>query len=152
MWRSMELARRFYCVCAVLLAFASRFHGVRAALPRRSSTVETRWKRRENSMDAVGTPWKRHGLPRRLHYDLTARPRSPRRVDEVLTALPRRPHGVPTELLLERRVMAFVLSMSKRNADLWRSRISHGVRWSSHRVATASMEFSRRSPWRSAFL
>ena len=26
-------------------------------------------------MDAVGTPWKRHGLPRRLHYDLTARPR-----------------------------------------------------------------------------
>ena len=26
-------------------------------------------------MDAVGTPWKRHGLPRHLHYDLTARPR-----------------------------------------------------------------------------
>ena len=93
MWCSMELARRFHCVCAVLLAFAPRFHGVCAALPRRSSTVETRWKRRENSMDAVGTPWKRHGLPRRLHYDLRARPRSPRRVDEVLTALPRRPHG-----------------------------------------------------------
>ena len=78
-------------------------------------------------MDAVGTPWKRHGLPRRLHYDLAARTRSSRRVDEVLTALPRRPNGVPTALLLDRRVMAFVLSMSKRNADTWRSRISHGV-------------------------
>ena len=103
-------------------------------------------------MEAAGTPWKRNGLPRRLHYVLTARPLSSRCVDEVLTALPRRPHCVPTVLLLERRVMAFVLSMSKRNTDPWRSRISHGVRWSSHRVAMASMEFSRRSPWRSAFL
>ena len=111
-WRSMELARRFHCVCAALMAFAPRFQGVRSALSRRSSTALT----------VLALLYKRGG------------------------------NGVPTALLLERRVMAFVLSMSKRNADPWRSRISHGVRWSSHRVTTASMEFSRRSLWRSAFL
>ena len=103
-------------------------------------------------MDTIGTPWKRNELPRRLHYDLTARPRSSWRVDEVRIALPRRPHGVPTAPLLERRVTVFVLSMSKRNTDPWRSRISHGVRRSSHRVATVFVAFAPRSPRRSAIL
>ena len=107
----------------------------------RGRAVRSKCKRR-------GSPWRFHGVPTAsMEFS-----RRSRRVDEVFTALPRRPHGVPAALLLERRVMAFVLSMSKRNADPWRSRISHGVRWSSHRVATASMEFSWRSPWRSAFL
>ena len=59
-------------------------------------------------MDAVASPRKRHGLPRSLHSGLTARPRSSWRVYEFLTALPRRLSGVPTALLLERRVTAFV--------------------------------------------
>ena len=95
-------------------------------------------------MDAVASPWKRHGLLRRLPYDLTARPRSSCPVDECLTSLSWRPHGVRSALLLERRVTAFVLSMSKRNAEPWRSRIYHGVRWSFHRVATALVAFVSR--------
>ena len=52
-------------------------------------------------MDAVSvaSPCKRHGLPRRLYYDLTARPRSSWRVDKVLIALLWGSHGVPTTLL-----------------------------------------------------
>ena len=69
-------------------------------------------------MDAIAFPSKRHGLQRRLHYDLPARPRSSWLVDEVLTALPRGWHGVPTALLLERRVTAYVLSMSKETPTL----------------------------------
>ena len=50
MWRSMELARRFLCVCAALLAFAPRFHGVRTALPRRSCTVLTACRQNRNKV------------------------------------------------------------------------------------------------------
>ena len=69
-------------------------------------------------MDAVASPWKRYGLRRRLHYDLTARQRSSWCVDEFITALPRRPHGVPMALLLERRVTAFVKPLSHQGGVL----------------------------------
>ena len=101
---------------------------------------------------AIASPWKRHWLPRRLQYNLTARLRSSWRVDKFLTALPRHAHCVPTALLLERRVTAFVLSMSKRNTDPWRAMLSDGVRWSSHRVATALVAFVPCSQRRSTFL
>ena len=60
-------------------------------------------------------------------------------------------HCVPTALLLECRVTAFVLSMSK-SADPWRSRSSHGIQWSSHRIATALVALVPCSPRRSEFL
>ena len=66
----------------------------------------------------------------------------PGALNEVLTALPRRPHGVTAVLLSKSLVTAFVLSMSERNADPWRSKIFHGVRLSSHSVATALLTFS----------
>ena len=64
-------------------------------------------------MDAVAFPWKRHDLPRRLHYDLTAHPQSSWRVDEFLTALPRRPLGGVATVLV-----AFVPRLSRRSALL----------------------------------
>ena len=53
MWRSKELARRFHCVCAALLAFAPRFHGVRTALPRRSSTALTACRQNRNKVSLL---------------------------------------------------------------------------------------------------
>ena len=55
MWRSMELARRVHCVCAALLAFAPRFHGVRTALPRRSSTALTACRQNRNKDSLICT-------------------------------------------------------------------------------------------------
>ena len=55
MWRSMELARRFHCVCAALLAFAQRFHGVCTALPRRSSTALTACRQNRNKFSLICT-------------------------------------------------------------------------------------------------
>ena len=126
-------------------------------------TAWTPWELRENAIDtpykrggyAVRTPWTQWelcGNAMGYHCDCTTISRRGCGVPAALIKFSRRHHGVPSALLLERRLMAFVLSMSKRNADPWRSRIFRGVRWSSQRVATASMEFSRRSPWRSAFL
>ena len=45
-------------------------------------------------------------------------------------------------LLLKRRLMALLLGMCKRNTFPWRSRICHGIRWTSQRVTTAFVSFS----------
>ena len=95
----------------------------------RESAERARCRRSEIVMHAVPSLCKRHRLPRRLHYDLTACPRSSWRVDEVLKALPWRPQSVHTAPLLLPKATALVSSMAKRNADPWRSKISHGLSW-----------------------
>ena len=40
-WHFMAFARRIQCICATLLVYALRFHGVRIAFPRRSGTALT---------------------------------------------------------------------------------------------------------------
>ena len=56
-------------------------------MTRRESAESARCTRSEIVMDAVPSLCKRHRLPRRVHYDLTARPLSSCRVDGVRTAL-----------------------------------------------------------------
>ena len=115
-------------------------------MTRRESAESARYGCSDIVMDAVPSLCKRHRLPRRLHCDLTACQRSSWRVDKFSP----RCHGV-LRAFIRRPYTAFVMSMYKRNADPSRSRISHGVSWRYHRVATALVAFVPRSPRRSAF-
>ena len=82
MWRSMELARRFHCVCAALLAFAPRFHGVRTALPRRSSTALTAC--RQNSLTYLYVCFQEDSMTgKRGRRKAVTKGKSPKKTDDV---------------------------------------------------------------------
>ena len=82
MWRSMELARRFHCVCAALLAFAPRFHGVRTALPRRSSTALTAC--RQNSFTHLYVCFQKDSMTgKRGRRNAVTKGKSPKKTDDV---------------------------------------------------------------------
>ena len=82
-----------------------RSHGAFTARPRRSqrmrrafTALPLRWGRSDISKNAVQSPCKRHGRPRRLHNDPYVRPRSSYCVVGDLTARLWWPYGVPSAL------------------------------------------------------
>ena len=133
------------CALTVLSLRVHGAHSTCAALSRRCHCV---------SKNAVQSPCKRHGRPRRLHNDPCVRPRSSYCVVGDLTA--RRLCDLTASHLRsirtpsEHRVTVFVLSMFKVRTVARRSMRPHRVQWRCHCVAAVMLAFVLRAPRRSA--
>ena len=155
------VAMAFYRIpYGVLGGDSLRSHAAFTARPRRSQRMRRafmalplRWRRSDIWKNAVQSPCKCHGRPRRLHNGPCVRPWSSYCVVGDLTARLWWPYGDPLRSIRapsERQVRVFVLSMLKVRTVVWRSMRPHRVQWRCHCVAAVMLVFVLRAPLRSA--